>query len=103
MPDNNVAADEAGSLGGAAASSETPSAEVGDWLVLALLTAALAFSYIDRYAFALLMEPIKHALKVSDAQLGLINGVAFGLCFTVMGIPLGRRRRAFACQLQPDL
>lgn len=65
-------------------------ASVKDWLVLLLLMTALICSYIDRFAFALLLEPIKSALGASDAALGLLNGVAFGLFFATMGLPLGR-------------
>jgi MFS family permease len=90
MRDKKLGGHESGSPTSAVAAPEAPSASLRDWLLLALLTSAMAFSYIDRYALALLMEPIKHALKVNDAQLGMINGIAFGVFFTFMGIPLGR-------------
>jgi MFS family permease len=59
------------------------------WLVLALLTCALICSYVDRFTYALLLEPIKKSMGASDAQLGLLNGLAFGLFFATVGLPLG--------------
>lgn len=38
---------------------------------------------------SLLVNPIKDDLGVSDAQLGLLHGVAFGLFYAGMGLPLG--------------
>ncbi len=60
-----------------------------DWLVVALLMSAMIFSFIDRFALSLLVNPIKDDLGVSDAQLGLLHGVAFGLFYAGMGLPLG--------------
>jgi len=60
------------------------------WCVILLLSGAMAFSLIDRFALSLLFEPIKQDLGVSDTQLGLLHGVAFGLFYAAMGIPLGR-------------
>lgn len=60
-----------------------------DWLVVLLLTGAMIFSFVDRFTLSLLLEPIKADLGISDAQLGLLNGVAFGLFYAAMGLPLG--------------
>lgn len=60
-----------------------------DWLVVLLLTGAMIFSFVDRFTLSLLLEPIKQDLGVSDAQLGLLNGVAFGLFYAAMGLPFG--------------
>jgi len=48
----------------------------------------MAFSLIDRFALSLLFEPIKADLGLSDTQLGLLHGVAFGLFYATMGIPI---------------
>ncbi|MDB5581465.1 MAG: transporter [Bradyrhizobium sp.] len=90
MRDDEKDAGEADRRGDTAAPPSPQYASTRDWLILLLLTASLAFSYMDRFAFALLLEPIKHSLNLNDAQLGLVNGIAFGVFFTVMGIPLGR-------------
>jgi len=60
-----------------------------DWLVVLLLTGAMIFSFVDRFTLSLLLEPIKADLGISDAELGLLNGVAFGLFYAAMGLPLG--------------
>ena len=54
-----------------------------------LLTLAYILSYVDRSILGLLIEPIKADLKLSDAQLSLVMGPAFGLVYATMGLPLG--------------
>ena len=60
-----------------------------DWLVVVLLMCTMIVSFVDRFTLALLIEPIKHDLDLNDVQLGLLNGVAFGLFYATMGMPLG--------------
>ncbi len=60
-----------------------------DWLVVLLLSAAAVFAFIDRFALSLMLEPIKHDLQLTDGQLGLLNGIAFGLFYAGLGLPLG--------------
>lgn len=67
----------------------TQQARIRDWLVVVLLMCAMIVSFVDRFTLALLIEPIKHDLALNDVQLGLLNGVAFGLFYAVMGMPLG--------------
>ncbi len=62
---------------------------LGDWLVVLLLTGVSIFAFLDRFALSLLLDPIKHALKINDAELGLLNGVGFGLFYAALGLPLG--------------
>ena len=59
------------------------------WSVVALLTAAQIVSYVDRFLPSLLIEPIKRDLGLSDFQVGLLLGPAFGLFYVVAGLPLG--------------
>jgi predicted MFS family arabinose efflux permease len=59
-------------------------------LVLAALTVISFFNYTDRVAVAVLIEPIKKALLLSDTQAGLITGLAFALFYAVLGVPIGR-------------
>jgi MFS family permease len=47
------------------------------------------FSIMDRQIIALLVEPIKHDLKLSDTELGLLQGLAFALMYSIAGLPLG--------------
>ena len=60
-----------------------------DWMVVLLLSAAGMFAFVDRFVLSLLLEPIKHDLNLSDQQLGLLNGVAFGIFYAALGLPLG--------------
>ncbi|MBL4800488.1 MAG: MFS transporter [Emcibacter sp.] len=57
---------------------------------LALLTAVSFFNYLDRMVIAILLEPIKQELDLSDAQMGLIAGFAFAILYAVLGLPLAR-------------
>ena len=60
-----------------------------DWGLVALLMGAGVFSMVDRVALSMLLEAIKADLKLSDVALGLLNGVAFGIFYSTMGVPLG--------------
>lgn len=57
-------------------------------IVLAVLLAASTLSYIDRQIISLVVEPIKAAFGLSDTQVGLLQGLAFSLCYAVAGLPL---------------
>lgn len=58
--------------------------------LLILLTVVAALNYVDRHIVALLMEPIKQDLQLSDSQLGFLTGFAFALFYAVAGIPISR-------------
>ncbi len=62
---------------------------VRSWAILLLLMFAMIFALVDRSAIALLTEPMEADLKLSDGQLGSLNGLAFGLFYGVMGLPMG--------------
>lgn len=47
-------------------------------------------NFVDRTILATLGQAIKLDLVISDAQLGLLQGLAFAFFYTVMGIPLAR-------------
>lgn len=76
-------------------------------LSLALLALVYIFAYIDRQVIAILIEPIKREFGASDSQIGLLTGLAFGLLYAALGVPVGkladrRNRRAIvavACGL----
>jgi MFS family permease len=48
------------------------------------------FSFIDRTTISLLVEPIKRDLHVSDTQIGMLQGLAFALLYTFLGLPIAR-------------
>ncbi|MCW5572161.1 MAG: MFS transporter [Steroidobacteraceae bacterium] len=59
------------------------------WYVVLLLMFAQIFSYIDRFLPSLMLAPIKADLGLSDFQLGLMLGPAFGLFYVFIGVPIG--------------
>jgi predicted MFS family arabinose efflux permease len=74
---------------------ELPSAvttELGryTWYVIGLLTVVNMFSYVDRMALAAMAPIVKKDLNLSDAQLGLLTGLAFSLFYALGGIPIAR-------------
>jgi len=56
--------------------------------VLAILLTGSTLSYIDRQVISLVVEPIKAAFGLSDTQVGLLQGLAFSLCYAIAGLPL---------------
>lgn len=60
------------------------------WYVVVILTLAYVVSFLDRQILALLVEPIKHDLEISDFQMSLLLGLAFAIFYTFLGIPFGR-------------
>ena len=60
------------------------------WYVVVVLTLAYVVSFLDRQILALLVEPIKSDLGISDTQMSLLLGLAFGIFYTLLGIPIGR-------------
>ncbi|MDN4546360.1 MFS transporter [Pseudomonas sp. C32] len=59
------------------------------WITTGILAIAMVISFIDRFALSLLVEPIKSSLAISDTQIGLLHGLAFGLFYSILGIPCG--------------
>jgi MFS family permease len=55
-----------------------------------VLTIASMNSYIDRIILSLMITPIKQTFDISDTQVGLLQGVAFGLFYTIAALPMGR-------------
>jgi len=60
------------------------------WYVAVVLMLCNTLSFIDRQILGLLVDPIKQDLGVSDTQMGLLQGLAFGIFYTLLGIPMGR-------------
>jgi len=59
------------------------------WYLVTLLTIASIFSFVDKYLPALLVEPLKQDLGISDTQVGLLLGPAFAVLYATLGLPLG--------------
>ena len=65
--------------------SDTPAYRAG---VMAMLLLVYTLNFIDRQIIGILAVPIKADLHLSDAQLGLMGGLAFALFYTGLGIPI---------------
>jgi MFS family permease len=67
--------------------------------VLFVLMICYTLSFIDRQILSLLVGSIKSDLGISDTRVALLQGVAFALFYTSLGVPIGhiadtRSRRA---------
>lgn len=60
------------------------------WYVAVVLMLCNTLSFIDRQILGLLVDPIKHDLGISDTRIGLLQGLAFGIFYTLLGMPMGR-------------
>ncbi|MDH5255429.1 MAG: MFS transporter [Gammaproteobacteria bacterium] len=60
------------------------------WYAVVILVVAFIFSFIDRIIIAMLVEPLKQDLGLSDTQLGLLQGLAFAVFYATVGLPIGR-------------
>ena len=57
---------------------------------LGILTLVCTLNYLDRCLIVLLLQPIKEDLRLSDTQLGFVTGIAFGIFYAVLGLPIAR-------------
>ena len=60
------------------------------WYVVAILTLAYTVSFIDRQILNLLVQPIRADLGISDTQISLLQGIAFAIFYSVLGVPIAR-------------
>jgi MFS family permease len=56
--------------------------------VLVLLVTVGIVGWVDRNVFAVLLQSIKTDLALSDTQLGLLGGAAFGVFYAGVGLPV---------------
>jgi MFS family permease len=59
------------------------------WYVVALLVISYASGVVDRIVLGLLVQPIKADLNLSDTQIGIIQGLAFALFYSIFTLPVG--------------
>ncbi|MDJ0922570.1 MAG: MFS transporter [Henriciella sp.] len=59
------------------------------WTAVIVLHLAYLNAFVDRTILALLVGPIKADLGLTDTQFSLVTGLAFGLFYATMGLPLG--------------
>jgi MFS family permease len=58
--------------------------------MLVMMTLVAACSQLDRSIIGLVLEPIRMEFHLSDAQLGLVVGLAFAIAYGSVSLPLGR-------------
>jgi MFS family permease len=52
--------------------------------------AATMFSFLDRQILAILVDPIRRDLHVTDTEMSLLYGFAFVVLYSTLGLPIGR-------------
>lgn len=60
------------------------------WYVVGVLMLANVSSYVDRQILALLVEPIKNDLQLSDTKMSYLYGLSFAVFYTLLGFPIAR-------------
>ncbi len=60
------------------------------WYVLGVLFVVYVLNFVDRQIISILAEDIKRDLHLKDEDLGFLYGTAFGVFYSLFGIPLGR-------------
>ncbi|MGF7171812.1 putative MFS family arabinose efflux permease [Sphingobium xanthum] len=58
------------------------------WVVFVLLLVSIV-NFADRAILAVLAQPIKEDLNLTDTDLGLLQGLGFAILYSVLGVPLG--------------
>lgn len=71
--------------GQAAAAARRPKA----WFTVWVLALVYAMSMLDRIILLLLIPGIKATMGLTDTEVSLLYGLAFAICFSVIGLPLG--------------
>ena len=67
----------------------TSKISISAWWMLFVLFLLYGFSYIDRLLIAMIVPGIKHGLRLSDVEIGVILGPAFAIFYAIFGVPLG--------------
>jgi MFS family permease len=60
------------------------------WYVLFVLVLVYVLNFVDRQIISILANDIKADLGLTDADLGFLYGTAFGVFYSLFGIPLGK-------------
>jgi MFS family permease len=60
------------------------------WYVLGVLVLVYILNFVDRQILTILAEDLKRDLKLTDGDLGFLYGTAFGVFYSLFGIPLGK-------------
>ena len=60
------------------------------WYVLIVLFLVYVLNFVDRQILSILAKDVKRDLGLDDADIGFLFGTAFGVFYSLFGIPLGR-------------
>jgi len=60
------------------------------WWSVSLLTLGAVLSYTDRLILTILVDPVRASLHLTDTQLSVVQGAAFAVIYSCIGLPLGR-------------
>lgn len=60
-----------------------------NWYALTIMTLIYSCHFLDRSMISIIVEPVRAEFKLSDGQIGLLTGLAYGGMFALAGIPLG--------------
>jgi MFS family permease len=60
------------------------------WYCLGVICFAYLFGFMDRIIVGLLTPAIQQDVGLSDSEMGIIQGLAFAVFYTLFGLPLGR-------------
>lgn len=61
----------------------------GAWRTVWILALVWTMAMLDRLILLLLIPGIKTSMGLTDTEVSLLYGLAFAICFSVIGIPLG--------------
>jgi MFS family permease len=70
------------------ADGEWPKPRVA-WYAVVVLAVCYAFAILDRSILSLLVVPIERDMGINDTQMSLLSGLAFGLFYATLGVPIG--------------
>ena len=59
------------------------------WWLIAVLFVAAVVSIIDRGILNIVVDPVKASIGLSEVQIGVLQGLAFGIFYAIVGLPLG--------------
>ncbi|MDJ0978136.1 MAG: MFS transporter [Erythrobacter sp.] len=78
-----------GVMATATSASDRPISRARAWGIVGVLIVAAVLSFMDRQILSLLVTPIKRDLDINDVQIGLLQGFAFSVFYSLAAVPLG--------------
>jgi MFS family permease len=69
------------------------------WVGLAILLCVTFLGFLDRQIISLMVKPIKADLLLTDSQVGVLQGAAFGIALLVFALPFGYLADRFSRRL----